>query len=269
MNDFNTIDGQISAIFDQYEAYLSDVPNRDREAVACMIHNTLQKDATSFWSKEQMIWLIKESWNRLLYKSMVSVQPMLGPTFLQFHTEVDHADNSCNIRIKSALAMIYRYDFCIFPTVEFDHIKDAYAQDIASSLDRYIVKEMLPRIDYELLMDSDDKDTLNLVAGLDYVIGPESLIKKLARVGFDGDTYIIGELFCPDTFKIIARAGLYPGIKAELPIFSPYMLLVKGLSEPKVYDNIGASIPVACRFSFIRDSRSTSELQAMGRTSLP
>ena len=112
---------------------------------------------------------------------MVSIQPMLGPTFLLFHAEVDSATGDTNIAINSVLAKIYNYDFSIFPLVEFDHIKEAYAENIASSLDRYIVKEILPPIDYELLMDSDEKDTLNMVAGLDYVIGPESLTKKISQ----------------------------------------------------------------------------------------
>lgn len=163
-----------------------------------------RKEYTDVFSRDEALWLTKESWERCRLKNLVSIQPMIAPTSLAHYQEGD------SIKDVAIPARVYIYDFKVFSKVKFDEIKNSYADIIASHLDGLIldlIRQKYLKFEEELY-----------VKKYDFIASPKHLFNELKSHHKETDILEINEV-------TTMLAGQYPKNVFELPIFCPYILL--------------------------------------------
>lgn len=211
------------------QGYLDGLEVQEQNVLAGLLSNTktlynsdLMID--SIFSTNQALWLVRESWLRVRFKKMVSIQPITAPCGLAFfNTEKNSLDSS------AVAAKLINYSFAVFVKANFDDVKEAYANAIAGEIDKCILQK-LPRLDYfecldSLLLEKSETYLENLSQTCDYIIGTESLINKLKNKNLNIDFFEISPILDPENFQQLTLAGKYPKTLFDLPIFCPYQTL--------------------------------------------
>jgi excisionase family DNA binding protein len=189
------------------------------------LYNECQIDP--LFSTGQTLWLARESWSRLKFKNMVSIQPLLGPCGLVYFTK-ETKQNIC-IDSDAIAAKTLKMSFSVFERAPFDQIKDTYADAIASEIDFHIFQN-LPGFNAEPLLDATASSCVPMRQLYDYIIAPNYMIEILkTRESLAGvDLFGISTVLDPESFTPMAAGGKYPVSNLATPIFAPYILFLVG-----------------------------------------
>jgi excisionase family DNA binding protein len=196
----------------------------DKKIISVLLENADSYYTTdSFLSKEQILWLTKESWIRTKLRKLVTVQTLSHPCDLVVYLENNQILN------EALAAKTISYNFKIFNTKLFDNVKDLYADVIAAELDT-IILDLLPKINVEVLTDSYITKSIGKLGDFyDYLVAPESMVEgitKSSRWTLDNiKLYSSPTILDPNSYLPIVAAGKFPG-KLSKPIFAPYQTVV-------------------------------------------
>ena len=170
-------------------------------------------------SKEQFVWLTNETWERSKLRKMINVQPMInscGYVFYRLKTVIE-----------SSLVAYWekRINVCFFKNVDFELIKNVYADALAAVVDQDISKH-LPRIDLNSLKEIAKYDCQDMKKLYDYIAAPLEYVEsfKLISSMKNVELITIQDLLDPETFDHIGIGGFYPNNRYDLPIYCPHLL---------------------------------------------
>jgi excisionase family DNA binding protein len=215
-------------LIDKWQGMLEGISEVDKRGLAVLLENGSSYYCTNqnnFFTKEEYLWLTKESWIRTKLRKMVTVQPLLWPCGLVYFL------NGNSVESEAVAAKTTKYDFKIFGNAAFDKVKDLYADVIAAELDMLML-DMLPRVNIETFEEAlANKSIVSLKHHCDYVLAPENVINRLKARYESNNVHLcsIATMLDSDSFLPVAAVGRYPAM-LTLPIFAPYILITVGPS---------------------------------------
>jgi excisionase family DNA binding protein len=238
--------------YEYWKEFVEDIKDIDQKKIISILLSNIYdyQNVESVFSTKQMLWLTKESWLRSRFKHTVSVQPMTGPASLIYFCNI--SDKTLTVLNEGIAAKTLELNFNLFSKVNFDQMKEVYADAIASEIDSYIFSNLLNKMSFEPWMDGlagpmSDEMLEEILKSYDYIIGPEDLINKIKNKLCINDVhdnlkyykyieslqrqkyidlFVIPPYLDPDSFTVSIAGGKYPTSNLTLPIFAPYILFI-------------------------------------------
>lgn len=226
------------------KGYLIQTPDEEKKNLAILLENAekhysgedlanslLKVSKPNIFSTEQILWLTQNSWNKVKFKKMVSIQPLKNIVDL-VHTARIIKDSALTLAIEEegVAAKTKKYNFTYFKNGDFEVLKHLYAEAIAEEIDEEIFSRLNP---IKLNDTRNDNVSQYLVENFDYLIAPKSIIEPLNLKGLNIDLFIIDTRLTLDTFDVMVVAGKYPTSNLSTPIFCPYLLALDQVSQTK------------------------------------
>jgi hypothetical protein len=199
------------------------------EGMDCLMN---VKSYKHIFTKEQVLWLVKEIWLRCRFKKLIRVQPMLGPTSVVFY------NNNNNILTHAGVAArVIKYKSVLFyENANFELMRDIYADQMAIEIDMMIASH-LGEVDIDLILNAIDSGYIDEIQSIyDYLILPQTYIDGLKEHNISIDLFKIHDIIDPESLHLCVYGGKYKDA-LSLPIFAPYILFAE---TPGWYDTRGA-----------------------------
>lgn len=243
-------------LINKYAKELEDVTNpQERKQLAILIDNMLpshNKENQTF-STSQIIRLTKETWKRIRFKKMISIQPLTSPCGFVYYMKEQNKKSmidSSPVAVRTCVS-----NFSIFTKANFEDVWLLYAEELAAEFDMLIL-DYLPRITCEFLSSDLSQLTKQDVNSMfDYIIASDGLLKPLRSLEAfsDVDLCIVPYTkLCPKMFDLVYAAGKYPTSLLTTPTFVPFVLLQEG---PKM----GAGIAnLLSRYTFFKNGEESN-----------
>ena len=187
-----------------------------------LYYNCLGEESWGKLTRKQILSLLKESWLKIKFRKMISIQPMLGPTLTVYWKENNdiHSDVGC--------AKTFKYNFTIYNNMPFDDIKNHYSTSMAEDIDLNILMWLPKMMGIKNLIDINFSD-VPLSNMYDYIVATKEYIEILKNKFCDQkiDYYPINTMLDPTSLNCISYAGKYNkniiGDQNTL-IFMPYVM---------------------------------------------
>lgn len=173
------------------------------------------------------LWLTQQAWLRSKLRKYISIQAAWAPASLVFYV-----DNG-KINSDAVSAKMNNYSLKIFTDVNFDSMKEIYADCLAKEIDLEIsckLREHHP-IKLEDILDCSMVHCVYLNNLYDYIISDKKLldlVKNNKNIIKDGVELIEMPVSIDSNFEVMSVGGkkILEKENFNLPIFAPYVLLL-------------------------------------------
>lgn len=231
--------------------------NKQKDVLSVLLENCklcyeAYKTNSNFLTLDQLMWLTEQGWLRSELKNLVSIQPMLQPTALVFYRK-----DGTKLEYTGVAAKTAKFNFSLFNNVDFDSMKEMYANAIAAEIDYNIFMRM-PGTDCESIMCAAQNCKLGFI--YDYIVAPQNYIDTLRNIDTfkSVDFYVAPIVLDRGGCNIKVTAGKYPSeSQMDMPIFMPYILVNE-------YGYINRFARIAMRFGWfdeeVEEIKNTSNL---------
>lgn len=215
--------------------YLDEVADVEKRIVATLLENTednckghIRTCANEMLlNTEQQLWLTKHSWLKLNLRKAIAVQPLTQPCGLAFYLK--QRRKTMVIDSLAVAATCQRYSFSFFNNVDFETMKEAYAEAMADEFDSIIFNLLTKRFSFNTdEFESEIKRILQLYANseVDCIIADKQTLAKIREYEMPSIEMLeYSVLLHPKTYAPLAAAFKKPTSIMQTPIFMPYMML--------------------------------------------